>query len=155
MTKRRAGWYGCYYGKGGVRLDDPDRPVGHYGSKVWARSLKDARRVTAARNLGESVGYGPTNSPDGLLPSQLLSKRRANEAEVMHAAIFLCWIAYRSGTMTPDDMLSDEGLLHQLAHHFQFSDELLIPKRRKLVDRLRALESRVPGVVAPEQKRAA
>lgn len=88
-----------------------------YASYVLCDSLCEAERLVSERNLGEEIVSGlseVTLIPDyrDLNNYEFL----CNLPEILHTASFISYMALRSQKTTIDDVLGDEGILHELTH---------------------------------------
>lgn len=130
-----------------------------FGSFVWARDHEHANALAKQRGLGErviSVGYDHPVA-DNPAPSQLLAERSdwakapaSAKLELIHATIFLAYLAVASGVRSKEDMLSDEGLLHDLVHFLQYQDDpntlgLANLSRNNMLRWVKDVESETPG----------
>lgn len=79
-----------------------------YASQVIAVSKEEAEKIIEGRGLDEKiVGSREINSSDAY--------------DLLHTVCFLGWIALRTGKASPDDILSDKGVLHEAIHLFSGS----------------------------------
>lgn len=136
------GWYHCRY-RVTDHLDSGRKEQLTYGSYVWAPSYAEARRRVIQRNIGEEVSSPyPFKSKPHSLPSELLSAKRVRWTKVQHAVCWLGWLAVKQGIRSVDQLLSDTGLLHELAHRADLNSG---PSKRELAQALRRLEREVVG----------
>lgn len=141
-----AGWYRTEY-PAPCRLPHGTE-AGIYGSNIYADSLRDAHRVAANRGAGERIISGvcrkPTNHPD--IPKMIIG--RTKWLTVLHASCFMTWHAMRAGVATPDEVLGDGGLVHEIVHVMngirdEFEDAEA--QRKRMAELAREIESRIPG----------
>lgn len=131
----------------------PDDLIGAYGGYLWANDLRHAKRVAKRRGLNERVEGEMTKNPRRrvyTLPSQWLAKRKPRDADVMHALCWLGHMALKSGAATADELLGDEGLIHEFVH----MRSGLSGRRKKLIAMAAKFEARIPGMLAPQSIRA-
>lgn len=138
------GWYMVGYATGGVaHKGDPAKP-GNYSAYVHANSLRHARDICRRRGIGERIvsPYARLRSRPYEPLSALLNSRKAKPLQIVHAAIYLGWLAMRAGKIEANDLLHDEGLIHEIVHD-------LAPRsgrsRRRHIPAVIELEKRVPG----------
>lgn len=138
------GWYSTIYTAGGHEQPDvTGRYAGHYGGHIWARSWRHARAVARRRGIYEVVdGYIGTKRPYDP-PSVLLMRRKPDVPRLFHAACFMGWLASRANVVTGTEMLSDQGLIHELAHYLHIGPDYM--KRQAVRDALREIERAIPG----------
>jgi hypothetical protein len=114
-----------------------------------AADLNEAKKLAKARGLGEEIVGMALTDPPWVLPSEFAEA--ANWPEAMHAACWLGFVALRNKTSTPEELLSDGGVIHNLAHMnlpaSQVERQGDVSKRiaAKLPGQLRAIEERTPG----------
>lgn len=136
-------WFVTAYNADGSTVANPEGSlVGSYGSHLHARSFREARKIARLRNLNETViGQKPLNLCPYRPPSEWLKKRRPNPTDVFHS---LCWmghLALKSGVATVDEILGDQGLIHEYAH----MRSGIAGRRNKLIEMAQNIERRIPG----------
>lgn len=133
------------YGGGKGKLSHGD--LG-YGAEIWARSMKEARRLARRRKIGERV-ISRGAVLQAASASRTLRSRKATVATKLHSLVWLSYLAMSSGVATVDDILGDEnGIIHIFVHHAdgitaKNSPGVVTPA--ELLRKVRALERRVPG----------
>lgn len=127
-----------------------------YGADIMAYTLKEAERVAGERNIGETVigngaqsydGYGRRISIEELNPDF----KKLNDYEflielprIIHSACFLSYIAFKSGKISIEELIGDNGILHELIHLLNGSH---VTKReiRRTRGKYEHLQSITPG----------
>jgi hypothetical protein len=99
-----------------------------YGSHIYARSFREAQEIAKSRNIGEKimgVGGVVTDGYNRVVPEELINPdfRELTDNEfvhelpkIIHSACFLGLIAVSSGTANVNDLLGDNGVVHELVH---------------------------------------
>lgn len=139
---RKSKWYNTQYT---LKLEYPSASITGwkettYSTGLWATSKTDAIKKARRRGLRERV-IGPSN--DTYPPcSEVINSPDLSFPEKMHSVVWLSNLAIRSGIATPQDILSDVGIIHLLVHRLigAASDD-----PRILDFRVKKLESLVPG----------
>lgn len=123
-------------------------------TQLFAPDLATAVKYTEERGMGEQVVSLGTAEPPIVLPSEWLDA--GNLPQATHAACWLSYVALKAGVATVDELLSDNGILHDLIHLSLPADnfgggarEIINRIRRLLPDALRALEAKTPGYTRP------
>ena len=137
---------GC---EGPTRVDGVAQPEATYGALLWARSRRHARAVARRRGIGEKLSKVAVPLETPVPPSVLFSRRnrRRRSGEIAHALAWLSWLALSSGAASLEEVLGDTGVVHQAAHHLHFGRTAGSPSLAWIVEGLRRLERRVPGMV--------
>jgi len=144
-------WYLTVYNADGSE-PDVNNVVGSYSGDVWARSARHARQVAKRRGLGERIlGETGRRRPPWTLPSEWIAKRKLRDADVFHALCWLGHLALKSGVATADELLGDNGLIHEYAHMRSWGGRTGL-RRRDLIAKAREIEGRIPGFVPREAK---
>jgi len=63
----------------------------------------------------------------------------------LHAACFLGYQALKSGAASPEDLLGDGGLIHEIAHVFDLPDAALTRSCQTLAEWAKRIENKTPG----------
>jgi hypothetical protein len=128
-----------------------------YTSFIYAQDRSGAEEYSEQRNIGETVigehvtkaGFDPCP-----LPSYFYERRKLTDC--VHTFMFYSWIASRidarrkltSGTMIftdlPDELLRDDGILHQLIHEMHHPKHY--SKQQPVLDQLVEFEHKIPGL---------
>jgi hypothetical protein len=77
-----------------------------YASHLYARTWGEAKQLAQLRGIGERV--------EGVCEPQSDTPR--DLASQAHLACFLGFIALKAGTMTPEEVLGDMGVVHEAIH---------------------------------------
>lgn len=143
-TTSKPGWYLTIYTSGGhERHDQRGQLAGRFAGHIWARSRRHAQAIAKRRGIYEVIdGYLGTRQPYSP-PSVLVMKTKRDPAELFHAACFMGWLASRANISTGTELLSDSGVLHELAHYLQFGAGYM--KRKNMASALREIERAIPG----------
>ncbi len=116
-----------------------------FSSDVLA-SREDLDLILAARGIGEICEFEPTSRLESSYkPLSDLIERKGATPETLHYAIFVGWLAIKSGTASVDDILGDCGLVHELAHFLQFGEHPTKLDIGELVAMARRIERAIPG----------
>lgn len=100
--------------------------------------------VLASRNIGEVTDSAPSPRPPFFEPLSAMLERNGATPKVLHYAVFVGWLAIKSGVATVDDILGDCGLVHELAHCLQEVD-LVARDFAEIVEMAHRIERAVPG----------
>jgi hypothetical protein len=126
---------------------------GEIHTQLFAGTIGEAQQIANQRNLGERVNVlasliGFDGVPD--LPSDHYAAGRI--AEALHAACWLGFIACKAGVTTGEELLDDNGVIHNLAHLNSPPEvldaqnpELIRKIKRDIPRKLKALEAKTPG----------
>jgi hypothetical protein len=88
-----------------------------YASYIVGSNMAEVEAAAAARNLNEQIHSSLTNVktiPDYSLLSDAEFESRL--PEILHTACFLSFVALKAGTITIEEALGDEGVLHEVSH---------------------------------------
>jgi hypothetical protein len=125
---------------------------GNTTTELFAETPRIADELMKERHMGEKLEpiatILGTSIPD--LPSELYEAGRIHEA--LHAACWLGMIACKSGVVKGEELLDDNGVIHNLSH-------LALPKhivdaqnqdymnkiRKNILPMLKELEAKTPG----------
>ena len=81
-----------------------------YGFHIWASSYEEAVKIAAQRNISEQVG-------DVIISeSETSDTNEGSLTDQLHESVILSWIALKGGLMDVDELLSDAGVTHLIAH---------------------------------------
>lgn len=148
-----AGWYITTYP---AHCRIPRLGTGAYGSNnLYASSLRDAYRIIAARGVGEIIDFGPVKKPMGHPNIPKMITRRVAWLKVLHASCYMGWHAMRAEVVTPDELLGDGGLIHEIIHAMcGITDaESAQDRRLRLADLAFDIETRIPGWRESEEEK--
>ncbi len=113
---------------------------------IWASKEKDARAIAKQFDFNFMGGWSFSLPPE-LRPSKFLKRFDPDfilrRPELMHAAVFLSFLAARAKFMTPDMLLNDTSAVHELVHYTEFGNGFGLDYMR---GRLLALEKMIPGL---------
>jgi hypothetical protein len=122
-------------------------------TELFAHDYKEAEKDVKKRHLHETVVAMSTSTPPTVLPSEWWDA--GNIPQALHAACWLGFVALMAKTSTPDELLNDGGIIHNLSHlmlppsNFRGNEALVERLRGKMGDMLRALEAKTPGFTRP------
>lgn len=121
----------------------------NYAHIVWARSREDAAAKCEKRGIGEEVMGVCSSPPDRHIYTEELSDEKFldNLPEILHQTIYLARLAFNSGTVQPDELLAEDGVLHELIHYLHHPDltEDPISHFHQTRVKLKELQRSVPG----------
>jgi hypothetical protein len=113
-----------------------------YSSFVIAENADEAHRIIKSRGIGEEI-EGINDVVAGLerfsgLPD---SEFLVHLPRIAHQSCWVAWMALKSGQIDQDDILGDEGILHEIIHLIDPSTHTSenIQKSRALLARLENL----------------
>lgn len=101
-----------------------------FGGDIWATDWAHAKRLARKRKIGEKV-IGKGMRTGGL-------KRPRTRLEKLHEATYLSWIGMEMGKLTPQEVLGDKGLIHEMVHN-------LNGMKINTEKRFRELQRMIPG----------
>jgi hypothetical protein len=126
---------------------------GESETQLFASTKPELINALEARKLNEKVSVLNTFlfKPEvPLLPSELYAKGRLQEA--LHAACWLGWLACKAGVTTGEELLDDNGVIHNLSHLclpkkiVEIQEPKYFDKIKKDIPlKLKALEDKTPG----------
>jgi hypothetical protein len=131
----------------------PGRGKDEYNTLIEARDYDEALQIAQLRGLDEAVSHWafcPDNSGSNHRLIALIKAHRWTDAA--HEASFLCFVGLKSGTVTPEECLGDQGLVHELVHLATiYSSDPPPPEaklaRRRVMRLAKRIEKKVPGHV--------
>ena len=90
---------------------------GQYASYVLCNSLFEADKIIKERNLGEEI-ISEFQEIKVIPDYKNLDNCQFIEMlpEILHTTSFISYIALRSKRVTVDEILGDDGILHELTH---------------------------------------
>ena len=129
-------------------------------TSVFRCSPKDVNEVISQRNIGEcsyrdwkgkavpsvtrkGVGYRMFEK----LSDRLESRELQPEAEDIHASCYFGYIALQSGSATPEDLLGDKGIIHELVHNMLYPGDPAVSEIKELIKKVKSIEDKIPGGV--------
>jgi hypothetical protein len=123
-------------------------------TQMFATCAEEAKQLMKERKLGER--FEPMHmlfraqADVPFLPSELFEK--GEYVEAMHAACWLGFVACSSGTATGQELLDDNGVIHNLAHMClpkqildNNSQDYVKAIHDSILPKLKALEAKTPG----------
>lgn len=117
-----------------------------YCSHVVATDRSHAKHLCDLRGLGEridgSIDYTYSNSyppPDNILPTEFLF-RSQQLTKCLHTLCFVGLMLVNAKELTIEELLSDDGLIHSLAHFMDIPEEPSLDRER-FVEDLRRFDS--------------
>jgi hypothetical protein len=113
--------------------------TGRYATRVYARSKWHAEELTRERGLNEVV-WIKSRAPNYPRASTALRKHGFRR-DVLHNLCFMAHLALKSGAATSEELLGDEGLIHEYIHG---------TNRQSLIAECIEIEKRIPGYLGPE-----
>ena len=119
-----------------------------FSSKIEATD-ETIGSVLQARNIGEQKErFDPLPSdrrPHEKSLSSLI-KEQGFTSTALHMACFVGFVALKSGTASPEEILGDTGLIHEIAHNMELGEgAVCIATRRDVVRMARKIERAIPG----------
>lgn len=111
-----------------------------YGCHFWASSDRNAKRIVKQRGMGEIItGVGFAAGAPYKTASEMLRSRKPTTDKV-HALCFLGQIAMASGVATAQEIVGDEGIIHDFCHS---------GATKRLKENVARIERITPGYLAP------
>ncbi len=136
-------WYQTNYRANWAPVDPKEeicRP-GTYGAQIWAKSLRNAREIAQKRGMGEViVGERGSQARPYRYASEVLAATRGHNRGMypkLHALCYLGMVAMACGAATIQEVLGDEGFVHDICHARSV--------QKRLIERVKFIEKRVPG----------
>lgn len=118
--------------------EDVGYHIGRYGNRIHARSKRDAEKLARERGMNEAV-WLKSHAPKYPRASTALRKGGFRR-DVLHNLCFMSHMALKSGAATSEEILGDEGLIHEYIHG---------AKRQSLIAKCIEIEKRIPGYLGP------
>ena len=112
--------------------------IGRYGNRIYARSKRHAEKRARERGMNEAV-WLKSHAPNFPRASTALRKSGFRR-DVLHNLCFMSHMALKSGAATSEEILGDEGLIHEYIHG---------AKRQPLIAKCIEIEKRIPGYLGP------
>lgn len=124
---------------------------GLYVSYVIGDSLPEIKNLIKQRNLNERI-VGKLKIVDVLSNYKCISDYEflLKLPEIFHTACFIAMVASKAGTIRAEELIYDEGLLHELSHLMTNST---IPSEdyvEKLREKFYDLQTKAPGLYVNE-----
>lgn len=134
----------CYLAKFAL----PDSYGGFSYSAIWAESKARAAKIAAERGMGPVSAAGPQKE---FRPSVLATLPGGwARPDVLHSICYLGFLAGRHGLVSAEQLVGDDGPLHELAHFLSMGEKVRHGKMRQHLEaRVAWLESIVPGMPPP------
>ncbi len=88
-----------------------------YSSFVIAENSDNANNLIKLRGIGETID-GTSEGPNSLTRFSTLSDSKflRHLPRIAHQICWISWMAANSGMVGIDDILGDEGILHEIIH---------------------------------------
>ena len=123
--------------------------------EIHASNYEEAVRLARDRGLNEVVSKNPVPIKDWNRANKLYSCSKQIRDEdfksAAHTATIMAYVGIRSGVITMEEMLADNGLLHELIHVISFgSDSRYNRPTSELIEMAYAMEKRLPGWLDPD-----
>jgi hypothetical protein len=115
--------------------------IGHYGNRIFALNRHHAEKCARDRGMNEVV-WLESRAPNYPRASTALRKSGFRR-DVLHNLCFMSHMALKSGVATSEEILGDEGLIHEYIHG---------AKRHILIAKCIEIEKRIPGYLGPQFK---
>lgn len=114
-------------------------------SEIWADDKEKAEAIAAARGMGPcSKASGPRKE---FRPSILATLPGGwSRPDVLHSIAYIAFLAGRHGLVTVEDIVGDDGPIHELAHYLSGPKMRGGRMKEHLESRVKWLESIVPGM---------
>lgn len=124
---------------------------GLYVSYVIGDSIAEIKQLIKQRNLNERIA-GKIKMVDVLSNYKCISDYEflLKLPEIFHTACFIAMVASKAGNIRAEELIDDEGLLHELSHLMTNS---IIPSEdslEKIRDKFYNLQSKAPGLYVNE-----
>lgn len=119
--------------------DEETAQVGAYGAHLWAASKEQAERIARQRGMGERVISRGFNGPAPYKTATQMLRSRKPAVDKVHSLCFLGQIALASGIATAQEIIGDEGIVHDFCHSGATKD---------LLAKVAEIERRTPGYLA-------
>lgn len=121
-----------------------------YASYILGEDIEKIKMAAKSRNLGESIDSVVTEIAPmpkfSILNDRDLLK---NIGTVLHTTTFLTFIALKSGVISLEDTVGDEGVLHELTHLVANVDGCHKKSLICIRDLIASLEDSVIGIYEP------
>lgn len=121
-------------------------------SEIWAPSKTEAEAIAKARDMGPvALASGPRKE---FRPSVLATLPGGwARYDVLHSLCYIGFLAGRHGVATAEDLVGDDGPLHELAHYLGAGPNIRGGKMlAHLEERVAWLEGIVPGMPPADVK---
>lgn len=120
-------------------------------SEIWAGTKDQAEEIAAARGMGPCTrASGPRKE---FRPSILATLPGGwGRPDVLHSIAYLGFLAGRHGLVSVEDLVGDDGPIHELAHYLSGPKMRGGKIKEHLEARVRWLESIIPGMPPADQK---
>lgn len=124
--------------------------------RLYAKSWKEAEVIAEKRNIGEKIlgvsagvkdGYNRKISAETYSPTfiKITDYDFINQLpKIIHLACFLCFVGANQKTLTINDCISDNGIIHKLIHLMN-EDRLTKTKIRTMRIRFVRLQKSIFG----------
>lgn len=114
-------------------------------SEIWAPTKDDAEMISRQRGMGScSAASSPRKE---FRPSMLATLPGGwGRADVLHSLCYLGFLAARHGVATAEQLVGDDGPLHELAHFLAGPNMRAGKMREHLESRVAWLEGAIPGM---------
>lgn len=114
-------------------------------SEIWATSKAEAEQVSRARGMGPCT---LATTPRKEFRPSVLAKLPGGWArpDVLHSLCYLGFLGARHGLVTAEQLVGDDGPLHELAHYLSGPNMRGGKMLAHLEQRVRWLESVIPGM---------
>jgi hypothetical protein len=89
-----------------------------YASYVLGHKMNDIKQAIELRNLHETIES--ELQPVDLLPDfSSMNKQQFEEniPQILHTCCYLSFVAMKAHTVSIDDILGDEGIIHEMSHY--------------------------------------
>ena len=118
---------------------------------LWAEKEKEAKAIAKQFDFNFNGQWTSLSPPCEMRPSKYLKRFNPDfilrRPEMMHAVVFLSFLAARAKLMTPEMLLSDASAVHELVHYNEFSNAPFAGRAIEYITaKLLALEAVIPGL---------
>lgn len=120
-------------------------------SEIWAESKDRAEEIATARGMGPCTkASGPRKE---FRPSVLSNLPGGwGRPDVLHSIAYLGFLAGRHGLISVEDLVGDDGPIHELAHYLSGPKMRGGKMKDHLETRVKWLESIIPGMPPANEK---
>lgn len=87
-----------------------------YASYVLAPDMKRAQQKVKLRNIGEEIQTNGMSYDEKDLTNAVALYDKGHYKHCLHAIIFMSYVLVSAGRITPESLLSDIGIIHEMVH---------------------------------------
>lgn len=133
--------------KTGVLSSYKTRNGEYYSSYITGGSIKEINRKVSLRGLNEKI-ESSIQSIDTIPDFKELTNSEfiLNLPEIIHTYCFISYLALKQNCVSVDDVLGDEGVIHDLSHLLTKTIDITDKEVNKIRKRLAKLHRKVAGL---------